>query len=51
MKTWRLAFKLIAARPWLYAGGFSLWVLFLALPLATGLLTRSFFDTLTGDQQ
>jgi ATP-binding cassette subfamily B protein len=48
MKTWRLALKLIAARPWLYAGGFSLWVLFLALPLATGLLTRSFFDTLTG---
>jgi ATP-binding cassette, subfamily B, bacterial len=49
MKTWRLAFKLIAARPWLYAGGFSLWVVFLALPLATGLITRSFFDTLTGD--
>jgi ATP-binding cassette subfamily B protein len=49
MKTWRLALKLIAARPWIYAGGFSLWILFLALPLATGLITREFFNALTGD--
>jgi ATP-binding cassette subfamily B protein len=48
MTTWRMALKLIAFRPWLYAIVFTVWVAFLALPLATGLIVRAFFDTLTG---
>jgi ATP-binding cassette subfamily B protein len=48
MTTWRMAFKLLTFRPWLYAIVFTVWVGFLALPLATGLIVRAYFDTLTG---
>ncbi|MBK9711812.1 MAG: ABC transporter ATP-binding protein [Kouleothrix sp.] len=46
---WRLAARLAWTRPWLFSFSFGLWVLFAFMPLATGLIMRSFFDTLTGD--
>jgi ABC-type multidrug transport system fused ATPase/permease subunit len=46
MKTWRLALRLITFRPWLYTIVFTVWVAFLALPLATGLIVRAFFNAL-----
>jgi ABC-type multidrug transport system fused ATPase/permease subunit len=46
--TWKLAARLAWTRPWMFSIAFGLWVLFMFLPLATGLITRAFFDTLTG---
>src|SRR5947199_2898301 len=48
--TWKLAARLAWSRPWMFSISFGLWVLFMFLPLATGLITRAFFDTLTGEQ-
>jgi len=46
-KTWQLALRLARSRPWLFTASFALWVLFAFMPLATGLIIRAFFDTLT----
>src|SRR5215211_798683 len=46
-KTWQLAMRLARSRPWLFIASFALWVLFAFMPLATGLIIRAFFDTLT----
>lgn len=48
MTTWQLAWRVARVRPWLFFWGFTLWVLFAAIPVLTGLLTRSVFDALTG---
>ena len=47
--TWKLAARLAWSRPWMFSISFGLWVLFMFLPLATGLITREFFNTLTGE--
>jgi ATP-binding cassette, subfamily B, bacterial len=46
---WRNAWRVVSYRPVLFSVSFVLWVTFLAIPLATGLVTRMFFDTLSGD--
>lgn len=48
MNTWQYAWRLARYRPWIFTISFALWVVFLALPLVTGLIMRAFFDTLTG---
>jgi ATP-binding cassette subfamily B protein len=47
--TWKLAARLAWSRPWMFSISFVMWVLFMFLPLATGLITRAFFNTLTGE--
>jgi ATP-binding cassette subfamily B protein len=49
MNTWYCNWRIACSRPWLYTISFVLWVSFYLLPLATGLLTRAIFNTLTGD--
>lgn len=44
-KTWQL----VRFRPLFYGASFALWTIFFALPLASGLIVRAFFDGLTGD--
>ncbi|MDQ5852799.1 MAG: ABC transporter ATP-binding protein/permease, partial [Chloroflexota bacterium] len=51
MKTWRIAWQAARFRPAIFGISFVLWVLFLSLPLATGLISRAFFDALTGQAQ
>ena len=46
---WRTGWRTARNRPLLSLLSFGLWVAFLILPLLTGLLTRMFFDTLSGD--
>ena len=46
--TWKLAALLAWSRPWLFSISFVMWVLFMGSPLAAGLITRAFFNTLTG---
>src|SRR5687768_13764910 len=46
--TWKLAARLAWSRPWMFMISFLMWVLFMGSPLATGLITREFFNTLTG---
>jgi len=46
--TWKLAARLAWSRPWMFLISFLMWVLFMGSPLATGLITREFFNTLTG---
>src|SRR4051794_38614587 len=45
--TWKLAARLAWSRPWMFAITFGLWLLFMFLPLANGLITRAFFNSLT----
>ncbi len=49
MKPWRVTWSLMRFRPGLYNVGSGLWIAYLALPLLTGLITRAFFNTLSGD--
>jgi ATP-binding cassette, subfamily B, bacterial len=46
--TWKLAARLAWSRPWMFAITYGLWMLFMFLPLANGLITRAFFNSLTG---
>lgn len=48
MRTLHIAWRAARYRSWYFAISFFLWLVFLCLPLLTGLLVRSFFDTLTG---
>ena len=50
MTTGRAIRTLARYRPWRYAANFVIWTLFYTLPLTTGLITREFFDALTGGQ-
>ncbi|MCW5851213.1 MAG: ABC transporter ATP-binding protein [Anaerolineae bacterium] len=50
MKTSTVSWQIVTYRPWLFTFAFALWVLFVAVPLGTGLLTKAFFDTLTGNE-
>ena len=43
------AWRIVCWRPWTFWIGSGGYALFISLPLATGLLTRTFFDTLTGN--
>ncbi|MBA3945771.1 MAG: ABC transporter ATP-binding protein [Herpetosiphonaceae bacterium] len=49
MKAVRVVLSIIRFRPLLYAIGGGLWIVYLALPLLTGLITRTFFNTLSDD--
>ncbi|HEY3247973.1 MAG TPA: ABC transporter ATP-binding protein [bacterium] len=51
MNAARLLWRLIAFRPALYAANAVLWGLFWMLPLATGLIIRALFNTLTAGAQ
>lgn len=44
---WRLSWKLAVYRPWLWAASFALWCVVWLFPVAFGLITRAFFDSLT----
>jgi ATP-binding cassette subfamily B protein len=49
---WRCIWELVRFRPWLYLGmSLMLVTIYGALPQATGLITRDFFDSLTGEAQ
>ncbi|MFL5734258.1 MAG: ABC transporter ATP-binding protein [Chloroflexia bacterium] len=45
--TWQLA----RYKPWVYLLNFGLWTVFYMIPLAAGLVTKAFFDTLSGGGQ
>jgi ABC-type multidrug transport system fused ATPase/permease subunit len=51
LNTWRLAWRLTRFYPWLFAASVATWFLFYSIPLLTGLVTRAFFDALTGNGQ
>jgi ATP-binding cassette subfamily B protein len=46
----RAIWTLARYRPGLYLLNFGIWAAFYTLPLATGLITKAFFDTLSGEQ-
>ncbi|MHB8575885.1 MAG: ABC transporter transmembrane domain-containing protein, partial [Dehalococcoidia bacterium] len=46
MSAWRQTGRLVRFYPWLFALAFASWIGFYAVPLATGLLLRAFFDSL-----
>lgn len=48
-ETFRLLLGLIAYRPWLYLGNMLAWTLIYLTPIVPGILTKQFFDELTGD--
>lgn len=48
INAWHYGARLLRTRPWLAALSFVLWISFYSLPLATGLITRAIFDTLSG---
>lgn len=48
MKTYKLMWRLIRYRPWLYLANCILWMLVHVSPLIPGLIAKEFFDTLTG---
>ena len=49
---WHCIWELVCFRPWLYVGiSLMLVLIYGVLPQVTGLLTRDFFDSLTGDAQ
>lgn len=50
MTTGRAIWTLARYRPWLYLLNFVVWTAFYTLPLASGLIIKAFFDTLSGDQ-
>jgi ATP-binding cassette subfamily B protein len=49
MNAWSATWRLVRFRPIFYAICFVLWVIFMQLPLASGLIVRAFFDGLTGE--
>ena len=51
MTVGRAMWQLARYKPGLYAINFVLWTLFYAFPLATGLIVKGLFDTLSGDSQ
>ena len=52
LPTWRYMWQLVRYKPWLYVALGALRILIFGVaPQATGLITRAFFDTLTGDAQ
>lgn len=51
MNTWHATWKLAKYKPWNYLLNFVLWTLFYTLPLTTGLITKAFFDSLSGSEQ
>ncbi|MBG9795015.1 ABC transporter ATP-binding protein [Paenibacillus dendritiformis] len=48
MKTYQFIWSMICYRPWLYLLNGFVWILIHLSPLLPGLITREFFDTLTG---
>lgn len=48
MSTWQFIWALITYRPWLYLANILLWTAVHAAPMLPGLITKAFFDTLTG---
>ncbi len=48
MQTWYYAWRLIRYRPWEFGISFFCWLLYLNLPLLSGLLMLVLFNTLTG---
>jgi ATP-binding cassette, subfamily B, bacterial len=46
--TWWYAWRMVNFRGWAFWGDFGLWVVFVCLPLATGLVVKAFFDGLSG---
>ena len=44
--TWRLLWRLLTFRPWVYLFAASAWSAYHAIPVLTGLATRAFFDHL-----
>lgn len=50
MSTWRYMWALITYRPWLYLVNIILWIGVHTTPMLPGIVTRLFFDTLTGAQ-
>lgn len=49
MSVWANSWRLVRFRPLFYGLCMTLWVSFMLLPLASGLIVRAFFDGLTGD--
>ncbi|HZG65479.1 MAG TPA: ABC transporter ATP-binding protein [Herpetosiphonaceae bacterium] len=49
MRTNRYIRRLTTFRPWLFAASFVGWVLFISVPIVSGLITRAFFNALTGE--
>ncbi len=49
MKTWRIVLRLLAYRPWLVAACFVSWLLISLTPTGLGLVSRTFFNALSGD--
>ncbi len=51
MKTWHVLIQIVKFRPWLYLLNLLLWTVVFAMPVATGLIMRAFFDALSGSQR
>ncbi|HEY3366767.1 MAG TPA: ABC transporter ATP-binding protein [Symbiobacteriaceae bacterium] len=49
MKTWQIVLRLLAYRPWLVTACFVSWLLISLTPTGLGLVTRSFFNALSGN--
>ncbi len=47
MTSWWVLWRLIGFQPWLYAANVVIWGVVIALPLATGFLSRELFNTLS----
>ncbi len=47
MNTWQYTWRAAQYRPRMFAISFALWVVYMTLPLATGLIIQRFFDSLT----
>src|SRR4051812_2482088 len=50
MTTREAMWQLARYKPWTYLLNFALWILFYMIPLATGLVTKAFFDVLSGGE-
>jgi ATP-binding cassette subfamily B protein len=49
VKTYRLLWRLIRDRPGLYLANLAMWMTLTMIELTPGLISKAFFDTLTGD--
>lgn len=49
MKTWQAAWRLVRFRPLLYGSGTVLYIMYINLPLVSGLLIRQIFNALTNN--
>jgi ABC-type multidrug transport system fused ATPase/permease subunit len=47
MNTWRTSWRLATLSPALLWGNFAIWIVWYTIPLATGLIARAIFDSLT----